>query len=288
MLLSALLACVEAPPTEAPVDETAYLKGTAALAQPSGGTCPDLGDGGPITFNAAGVDRDLRVIVPDSGAEGAPVVFVWHPLGATAQQIVQWMGLNAWADEVGAVLVVPDSLDANLFEWQFLDDPDEENLDLVLYDDLRTCLYEQMAVDLGRVTSTGMSAGGLWTTYLGIHRGDTLATILPLSGGTGSVVAYDTPASTFPAMLVYGGEDDHWGGGGIDVDFGAATLELAEQLADDDHFVVLCDHGLGHTIPDDAPDMMATWLLGHTYAKASPWADGDLSDFPSYCEVYAQ
>lgn len=284
-----LLACTYEPvPNNHPVETDDYLEGTAPLEEPSEGACPDLGDGGSITMTSAGEERNVRIIVPATGAEGAPVVFVWHPLGATARQMVTWLDLETWADEVGAVLVLPDSLDTNLFEWEFLNDATSENHDLVLYDDLRTCLYEQWAVDLGRVTSTGMSAGGLWTSYLGIHRSETLATILPMSGGTGSVVEYQRPDVTFPAMLVYGGEDDTWGGGGVEVDFGEATEQFAAELHDDGHYVVLCDHGRGHTFPSGAQDMMSAWLLGHTFGKESPYLDGDLSDFPEWCGVYGE
>lgn len=291
MLLPLLLACtapvddVASPGDDdaADVPDTSYLKGTAALAAPSGGACPSMKETGAVELVSNGVDRKVRVVVPSTGGEGAPVVFVWHPLGATAAQIAIWLDVATWAEATGTVVVVPFAKEGNLFEWDFWNDLDD---DLVLYDDLRACLWSELAVDLGRVGSTGMSAGGLWTSFLGIHRGDTLATILPMSGGTGDLMDYDTPGGDWPAMLVYGGANDTWGGSGVEVSFADTTLTFAGQLHADGRRVVLCDHGGGHTLPAEAMDMTATWLLEHSYGAPSPFADGDLSAFPEWCAVY--
>jgi poly(3-hydroxybutyrate) depolymerase len=252
----------------------------------SAGACPeDFADGGTITLTSNGVERTVKIIVPESGTQDAPVVFVWHPLGGTARMMVQYLGLNTLADEHGVVFVVPDSVEGNLFEWDFWNGDDN---DVTLYDDLRTCLSTEMGVDLARVSTTGMSAGGLWSSWLGVHRGDTLSTVLAMSGGADPVWEYETPASRFPALLMYGGEIDTWGGGGIEVDFAEATLNYAAELHADGHFVVLCDHGGGHTIPPEGMDVSAAWLPIHAYGEASPYADGDLSGLPDYCAVYAE
>lgn len=268
--------------TASAAEDVSYLKGTAPLAEPSAGECPGFTDSGRYALTANGVEREVRLLVPSTGGEGAPVVFVWHPLGATASQMVTWFDLGEWADATGAVLVVPFAKSENLFEWDFWNGLTD---DAVLYDDVRTCLYQDLGVDLGRVSSTGMSAGGLYTSWLGVYRSDTLATILPMSGGTGSMFEYEATAWAYPAMLVYGGESDTWGGSGFQVDFEETTLAFAGQLAGDGHYVALCDHGGGHTFPREGMDMMATWLLAHEYGAASPFA-GDLSGFPEWCGVY--
>lgn len=287
--LLALLAC--APEDSAGQDSSLVdiddgLGGTAALADVSAGGCPsDFAEGGTITMTSNDVERTVKVIVPESGAEGAPVVFVWHPLGGTARMMVQYLGLNTLADEQGVVFVVPDAVEGNLFEWDFWNGDDN---DVTLYDDLRTCLSTEMGVDLSRVSTTGMSAGGLWSSWLGVHRGDTLSTVLAMSGGADPVWEYETPASQFPALLMYGGESDTWGGGGIEVDFREATLNYAAELYADGHFVVLCNHDGGHTIPPEGMDVSGAWLPVHRFGEPSPFADGDLSELPDYCAVYAE
>jgi len=283
-----LLACGSSDPTDtsdvadtgAPTDP---LGGTAPLAEVSAGACPEgFAAGGAIALTSNGKAREVEVIVPASGASGAPVVFVWHPLGGSAQDMIRWLRLRAWADEVGAVVVVPDALSTNLYEWGFFGDPTD---DLTLYDDLRTCLVQELAVDPGRFSATGMSAGALWTTYLGMHRGETLATILPFSGGTPEgIMTYESPASPMPVLLFHGGEDDIYAGGLVD--FYDATFAFADSLVADGHFVVMCDHGMGHTLPYEAGDAMTQWLPGQIFAEPSAFAQGDVTALAPYCEVY--
>ncbi len=264
-------------------DPLAYLHGTAALAPASAGSCPTIEDeSGDVDLVSNGKDRTAKIIVPDGGAEGKAVVFVWYPLGGSATYMISALDLREYADTVDAVVVVPSSSGDLLFEWGFQSDP-VGNDDLVLYDDLRTCLHEQLAVDLGRVSAMGFSAGALWTSYLAIHRGDTLSTILPFSGGADPIVTYETPAGPFPALLPHGGESDVYAGA---VHFDQTTTSFATSLTADAHFVVTCNHEGGHTIPPEGRDMMDAWLTIHVYGEPSPFAN-DISAFPAYCSVFA-
>lgn len=283
-MLSLLIACVPSDGTETAdtgPDPSAYLAGTAPLAAVSDGACPDLDDGN-VDLVSAGLDRTVKILLPESGGEGKPVVFAWYPLGGSAQWLVSALDLRGFADAVDAIVVVPSAADGAAFEWAFADAA-EGNEDLVLYDDVRACLYEQYAVDLGRVSSMGFSAGALWTSYLSVHRGDTLSAILPFSGGADPVVAYETPAGPFAALLPFGGPNDLYGGGVVD--FAETTGNFADDLAADGHFVVVCDHGGGHTIPAEGRDMMDAWLVAHTYGEPSPFV-GDISAFPDYCAIH--
>ncbi len=253
----------------------------AGLRALSDGECPDLSvSGEPVTFSSNGLQRQVTILIPDDRPAGMPVVFVWHPLGGSAAWMISVFDLEEISDATGAVIVVPDSDPDNLFEWDFWNGLDN---DLTLYDDLRTCLAEQLEVDLARFTSTGFSAGGLWTSYLGSHRGDTLAAILAFSGGADPIWHYETPAYPYPALLAWGGENDTWGYGGFEYSFEETTLNYAEDLLADGHFVVLCDHGMGHTVPAEGIDMVPDWLLAHRFGEPSPFEDGDLSALPDWC-----
>ncbi len=282
-MISLLLACAEPGdvatlPAGAPLDP---LGGTAPLADVSGGDCPDLGASGKVTLTSAGVPRVARLYVPDGGSEGRPALFVWHPLGMSARTIAQYMDAEALADAWETTIVVPDSRDENLFEWDFWTVND---YDATLYDDLRTCLVREAGADPTRIATTGMSAGGLWTSWLAVHRADTLATAVPMSGGADPLFEYDTPAVPLPVLLMYGGAADVWGDEGLEVDFAAATLDFADALAADGNTVVLCDHGLGHTIPPEATDMLAAWLPAHRFGAPSPFANS-LDGLPTWCEA---
>lgn len=291
MLFLLLLACSAPKDGNSPADDTsgevdpnAYLEGTAPLAAVSGGACPTIDGGGDVELVSNELDRTVKLIVPEGGAEGKAVVFVWYPLGGSASYMVNALSLREYADTVDAVVVVPTASGELPYEWAFTASADG-NDDLVLFDDVRTCLYEQLAVDLGRISAIGFSAGALFTTYLGIHRGDVLSTLLTFSGGTGTGVTYASPAGPFPALLLFGGDTDLYGGGVVD--FQETTNNFATDLTADDHYVVTCNHEGGHTIPPEGRDLMDLWLTAHTFGASSPFVDGDLSAFPDYCSVFA-
>ncbi|MFZ5477466.1 MAG: alpha/beta hydrolase family esterase [Myxococcota bacterium] len=282
MLLA--LACVA--PEDASLDDTAGTAGTVAgpapLAEISDGQCPDLSVN-TSTFSSGGVEREVRVIVPEGDTAGMPLVFVWHPLGATARQMVQWLGLVDWAEQVGAVVVVPSAREDNLFEWDFWND---DAYDVTLFDDVRTCLADELDVDLWRVSATGMSAGGLWTTELAMARADALSTVAIMSGGLmEGYLEYTTPARPLPVLAMHGGESDTYDAGGIVLHFDEQTEDLVEGLVADGSFVVVCDHGLGHTIPSDGVDTLAAWLPTHVWGEPSPFLDG-LDGLPDYCAPF--
>jgi predicted esterase len=257
----------------------------APLAELSDGACPTLTASDKVSFSSAGQERELRIWLPEEVTAGLGVVFVWHPLGGTSRYMNQWLDLEGFAAEYNVVVVAPDSRDDNLFEWDFWTD---QTYDVTMYDDLRTCLSQELDVDLTRFSSTGMSAGALWTSELAQIRGDTLATILTFSGGTSDeFFPYQTGAGSFPALLAYGGESDQYNAGVTTLHFDESTLDFASHLYEDGHDVVLCNHEGGHDIPDEGRDMMATWMLPQAYDQPNPFADGDLTGLPDYCQVYA-
>lgn len=252
----------------------------AALAELSNGECPDFSETGSAKFMSAGEERKVVSYWPADRPEDMPVVFVWHPLGATARDMVGWLELEDYANEVDAIVIAPDALDSNVFDWDFWNGG---TADVTMYDDLRTCVSQEFNANLKKVSATGMSAGALWTTWLAVHRGDTLSTVLTFSGGTEPVVDYSTPAGAFPALLNYGGETDDYNGGGSTVDFQETTINFANELYVDEHAVVLCNHDMGHTIPPDGHDQMEAWLTVQTFGQPSAV---DASALPNYCVTY--
>ena len=278
-LILALSACAP-PETEVEVDPNA----PAALVQPSNGDCPSITGTGVVDLKSNGRDRQVRIYVPDGDdGEDAPVVFFWHPLGATARLMAQYFDFQILADAHEMIFVLPEATRDAPYEWAFwLDDGGD---DAVFYDDLRTCLVRELGADVRRVHTAGMSAGGLWSTWLTVHRADTLASSLVMSGGTGQVVYYETPAQPIPVLVMWGGPSDTYNEGAMQVDFDTQSVQFSEALQADGHLVVECDHGQGHTIPLDGIGTIADWLLPHAYAEPSPFEDGDLSDLPRYCRM---
>ena len=262
-------------PTEVTPDYT-----PRELAIPSAGTCPSFDAPGKFTFNSNGVERESYVFFPAERPQDMPVVFAWHPLGNSAEALNSWLDLDGMAERLGIVIVVP-NLRAGAQTWGFYGD---STYDLTLFDDLRTCLSDELNVDLYRVSTTGMSAGGLWSTFLSMERSDALATAFIMSGGTGVGMGFKALDHKMPLILAWGGPNDTYNTGSFTIYFEDTTLEFASNLLDTGHDVLLCDHGRGHLMPAEVVPMMETWLLNHTLGKPSSFFPEPFG-LPDYCVI---
>ncbi len=259
--------------------------------------CPTLA-AGENEMVSAEIDRTFLVFAPDGVFEGSgegsgeaaalPVVFLYHGLGGTAEDIVAGTGYDDLVDEGGFVLVVPDGANddggGQIFpvDWNILASQyDDDNRDLVFFDDLVTCLSEQLPIDADRVYATGMSGGGLMTTFLGIHRAEVLAAVAPMSGGYLQAWPGDF-GPVRPWMVTWGGETDI----AVDVNFDDTANALLANLADEDVPVVACNHGTGHEWPAEMTP--ANWAFLSAYVRGdatNPFATELPEVFPDYCEI---
>ncbi len=238
------------------------------------GQCPTFTTGAQ-QFESGGHSRTVRVYLPSTPVESPAVLFVWHALGANATLFANLFSAQKTADERGAIVVVPESCCNPQAEW----DP---VADSQLFDDMMSCLLESHDADPTRVYTTGFSAGGLWSTWLTMHRGDSLAAGVIFSGGVTTWLPYVTPAARVPVVLVDGGPFDLYGGF---VNFHTMTAELAEKLTADGHLVIHCVHSGGHVIPPGADAWGYPFLFAHTFGVDSPYDELD-GTWPSYCELF--
>ena len=242
------------------------------------GSCPELVQGWNLDFSSGDDERSFRLELPDD-PQGAPLVFAWHWMGGQADQIVDWLDLDEMAREEGFVLVAPAS-NGSTFEWGFLLPPDD-NPDLLFFEDMLSCLWQQYDIDLDRVYATGMSAGGLWTSYLTEHEAQWLTATAPMSGGV-VVGSYVAPTRRIPVLLTWGGESDQ-----LDImDFNENNLYFSEELRADGHFVAHCVHDEGHDIPPEIVPFLWDFFDAHPQAEGDePYASGLPDDYPDYCYV---
>ncbi len=238
----------------------------AGLAELSNYDCPDF-EKQTSTFWSSDEMRDVTVLIPSTGAKGKSVTFVWHSIGTLPEDFVQTFDLDQMAEDQDTVFVLPEQKPANYLAWDYYIEGGGD--DLVLYDDLRTCLSQELEVDLTRVYSWGFSAGAVWTSYLALNRGDTLAAIVAFSGGVVDIVfEYLDPGQNFPALLFHGGKTDVWGISGVyEVEFMGTTIAMADALKEDGHQVALCDHGLGHYVPNEWKTAVTQWLYPNVYGE---------------------
>lgn len=245
----------------------------------SEGTCPELFDGSFDDFPTGGTSYDLKIVLPPD-PQGAPVIFAWHWLGGTASQIISQMDLDDLAAEQNVIIIAPNAGGGSVFDWNFLAEA-EGNPDLTLFDDLLSCARQQWGIDLDRVYSMGMSAGGLQTSYLTIHRAEWHAATAPLSGGVVDGF-YITPDWPLPVLLTWGGESDNSNG----LSFHDAALLLSQELRDDGSFVIECEHTGGHSIPNGATEYIWQFFADHPMGvDPEPYADGLPDSFPTWCSI---
>lgn len=272
-----------------------------------GGSCPTIETGYmdgqafnvlPQTVDGQTFERKFLVIVPEDlqDDETLPVVFLWHWLGGDAQDFYDRGDVQNAANQKRFIAVIPEARDGVLFKWPFsiLDPQSSLDAEFQFFDDMLSCVHEQFNVDKECVSSTGVSAGALFTSQLAGGRGERLASFMSLSGGTGglTVKPWTTPEHKMPAMVLWGGEGDFC----IAVDFAATSKDLEKNLTAGGHFVVECIHNCNHSTPPfPVPEGMTTFaplwdfFLDHPYwlgPGESPYNDHGLpASMPDWCAV---
>jgi predicted esterase len=243
------------------------------------------------------------VVIPENLEADAPVIFFFHGLldpASTpdpAEYMANALGMQSLADENGTVIVLPVSpimseYGMSFFMWDVME---ETETDLFLYDDLRTCVSDELGVDLTRLSLMGFSGGSLFATTLARERSDTIATIVEMSGGADLDVSlfdnlisrYETPAWDLPILLISGGEDDVWPDSSFTlVNFYEATNTLQQNRSTDGLYTVRCDHSQGHTVTTQAYQTAKSWILAdHVYGEPSPFEAEGIADFESWCKI---
>lgn len=310
-------------------DATGAAQGPWTPKPYSGGTCPGI-IGGAQLFASGGVDRRLVVAMP-AQPEGAPVLFLWHGLGDSPENFSGAFGASALADQYGVIVVAPEPISGPIFPpdlpdavaglvgnfipetWAFFGEPEA---DLMLFDDVVSCLDAFYDIDRSRVYTAGFSAGAMWSTLLVMHRADYLAAAALFSGGSmfveidlgnlpppynglnlgeGKVVAadtrYQTPPRKIPLLLTWGGMADYLefvqGMPQYAFDFDAAAQAFIAGAKQDGLSMVTCNHGGGHTPPAGAQVWGMDFLFRHAFGDevVNTTPDTAAGTLPSICSV---
>jgi predicted esterase len=259
-----------------------------------------------VDFPTGSDKRSFNLIVPPSydGTSAWPVVFAWHWLNAGPGSFISAGELESATEQMHFIAVVPDHKrnekgdKVYQFDWPFVETwgvPGE----LQFIDDMLACVSAQYKVDPTKIHGIGVSAGGLWVTYVsGTDRANHFASIESLSGGLGAdpfafwQMQFTPQPRKFPAIVLWGGPTDNLG-----IDFAAGSKRYRDALRKDHHFVVECTHDAGHAMPPVPvpPDggthfeMLWQFMLDHPYGtppEQSPYKTTGLpSVFPSWCSI---
>lgn len=248
------------------------------------GTCPTLA-AGEVTFAPAGIEpRAVRLWMSDAAATmDGPLVFYWHGTGSQPGEATYGLGKD-YIDEVvaqGGIIVAP-SHDpaAGDFPWWLVLGERED--DLLLADEVLACAIDQVGVDVRRIHTAGMSAGGLQTSQMSFRRSGYIASAATYSGGILVAPPDQDPSNPLSAMIFHGGADDI-----VVLSFKQTSERYKTSIEDRGGFAFLCDHGMGHSIPQGAAQL-SVWKFFHDHpfgTKPSPYKDGLPDGFPDYCAL---
>ncbi len=238
--------------------------------------CPALAAGRNTMFPSAGFERTFDLYLPNDAdpAEPAPLVFLFHGLGGDADEFITRTEMDTYVDDLGFVLVVPTSMQGGV-EWDQL--TLDDNPDLTFFDDMVTCVTEQYNVDTDRIHATGLSAGGLFSSYLGLQRPAVLASVAPFSGGF--LAGYPDPEPTIPYMVSWGGEMDL----AFDQNFNELAMRMIGTLTENGHGLVTCNHNMEHVWEAEFTPWALRYLFDHPKGAAAPYAAALPDAFPDYC-----
>jgi hypothetical protein len=130
---------------------------------------------------------------------------------------------------------------------------------------------------------------------ISVHRGDTLATAVELSGGSDIeapgydvlLSEYSTPATDLPVLLTSGADGvDVWPNTQLAViKFAEATDTLQGELLTDQHFVVRCTDEDGHVMDQRDWDVALEWLAIHRFGEESPFVSSGMGANADWCAV---
>ena len=133
------------------------------------------------TIDVGGTTREYLLEIPPSyqAKQAAPLIFNFHGLGSNMDEQAAYTGLNARGGKAGYIVITPNgSGDANK-GWKF---PLQSGSDVPFVSSLLRHAEGTLCVDRNRVFSTGISAGGIFSTTLACAMPGKLAAIGPVAG----------------------------------------------------------------------------------------------------------
>ncbi len=250
------------------------------------GACPDFSASGRITVSPSGVaPREVQLWISDAAATlDGPLVFYWHGTGSRPEEAQFGLGpetMEAILALGGMVIAPTHDPAAGDFPWYLTVGSADD--DLRVADEALACAIATVGVDVRRIHSIGMSAGGLHTTQMSYRRASYLASVVTYSGGLIAArrPPSDEPDNRFAALIFHGGADDV-----VVISFEDASERYWQLLTERDHFAAICDHGGGHSIPTDARASVWQFFRDHPYgAHPSPYAAGLPAGFVASCAL---
>ncbi|HAN30010.1 MAG TPA: hypothetical protein DCQ06_00295, partial [Myxococcales bacterium] len=217
-----------------------------------------------------------------------PIVMIYHGNTGSAASILKsmgWLQIQAAESEDPFIIVAPETTaEVNgskpVLDWRYGEKVfNLDNRELVLFDDLTKCVAEQLNGDANRVYVTGMSAGGMMSTFLSATRGAKIAASAPFSGGI--LHTWPKDATKTPMMFSWGGPTDN----AYQQNFDTLALNLIKELDANGWWYAKCNHNTGHKSPITLVQKAWSFLKAHKLGEGPKFKDGLPTDFPDFCVI---
>jgi predicted esterase len=208
----------------------------------AGGTPPT----GLVSLQLSGSDRDGVLYVPPSYTPGhpAPLVLSLHGAGGSGRRSLR--RLSPLADELGLLVLSPDSRESTWDVVRTEFGPDVEFVDRAL--DL---VFARYAVDPARIAAEGFSDGASYALSLGLLNGDLFSNVIAFSPGF--VLAEHRQGR--PRCFVSHGTHDSV----LPID--RCSRRIVRELRDDRYDVRYAEFDGGHEVPPEIVRAAVDWLL---------------------------
>jgi phospholipase/carboxylesterase len=199
-----------------------------------------------VPLQLSGSDRDGVLYVPPSYTPGhpAPLVVSLHGAGGSGRRSLR--RLLPLADELGLLVLSPDSRESTWDVVRTGFGPDVEFVDRAL--DL---VFARYAVDAARIAVEGFSDGASYALSLGLLNGDLFSNVIAFSPGF--MLAEHRRGR--PRCFVSHGLHDPV------LPIGPCSRRIVRELRDDRYDVRYTEFDGGHAVPPEIARAAVDWLL---------------------------
>jgi polyhydroxybutyrate depolymerase len=166
----------------------------------------------PYYFDYGGQMREYFLYLPDSLDSNAPLVFVMHGYGGTANSIYNYSKMNDVADEHGFAVCYPqgssDQYNNNFWNVGYAFHDNQSVDDVGFLTSLADYLQIEFNLSADNSFSTGMSNGGDMSYMLACQAHDSFKAIAPVAGCMLESIYESCDSVPVPVLEIHGTDDD--------------------------------------------------------------------------------
>jgi predicted esterase len=209
---------------------------------------------------ASGDLRDGWYYVPAKHANPAPLILMLHGSLEDGETILR--NVQSFADDIGAIVVVPDS---RSYTWEIAkrdvapDPLDRLGKDVIFLDRALAYVFERHAIDPKRIAIGGFSDGGTTALSLGLMNGDLFTHVMAFSPG---FIRLRSTSGHPHVFLAHGTRDDV-----LPIDTSRSIARAIDQAGYEVEFI---EFEGKHVVSEDvAKEALTEWFVGETNLGAS-------------------